>query len=194
MGAVRACDACEHRSGRRQWRGDVRRPCELHRSCSGMRARRGGKGARRAAGMGQASRALGRRGRHHALLGVVPRVRVKERRKKENGGKKKKKRGKGEQKEERRKRERDVAATVGSVEHARRTVGTQRDTRNEERGRRLISVSNGENAGKDFEELGSRTEEEFEMIRAQRQKKIEKIFLASNLFGRIFRMLQLSLH
>ena len=106
-------------------------------------------------------------------------MRTRNERRKENGGKKKRKRGKG--KKERGKRERDTAgfaaATAGSLEYAWRSSGTQRDTRNEERGRRLISVSNGENTGKDFEELGSRTEEEFEMIRAQRRKEFENIYL-----------------
>ena len=125
----------------------------------------------------------------------------KEKEKKEEERKREGKKEKGKRrkkKEEMGKRERDAVgfavATAGSVEHARRSGGTQSDTRNEERGRRLISVSDGENAGKDFEELGSRTEGEFEMIRAKCRKDFEKIFLTSNLFGRIFRMLQLSLH
>ena len=92
--------------------------------------------------------------------------------------------GKKEKGKRRRKKRREgggdaagfVAATARSVEHAQRSGGTQRDTRNEERGRRLISVSDGENAGKDFEELGSRSKEEFEMIRAQRRKDFEIIF------------------
>ena len=75
----------------------------------------------------------------------------------------KKEGGEKEKGKKKKRRERNAAgfavATAGSVEHARRSGGTQSDTRNEERGRRLISVSDDENTGKDFEELASRTEE-----------------------------------
>ena len=98
---------------------------------------------------------------------------------KKEGRKKEKKRKKRKREREKRKRKDRApagfaAATAGSVEHARRSGGTQRHMQNEERGRRLISVSDGENAGKDFEELGSRTEGEFEMIRAKCRKDFEK--------------------
>jgi hypothetical protein len=112
----------------------------------------------------------------------VQRVHGRERRrKKEKGGEGKKRKGRRKRKKEREKeRERESesarfkAATAASVEHKRRSSDTQRDTWNEERGWRSISVSDGENAGKDFEELGSRTEGEFEMIRAKRRKDFEK--------------------
>ena len=103
-------------------------------------------------------------------------------------GEKKNRKGEKEKKKRREGGGREVSArfaatTAGSVEHTWRSGVTQRDTRSEERGRRLILVLDGEHAGKDFEDLGSRTEEEFEMIQAQRRKDYEKnIFLASNLF------------
>ena len=114
-------------------------------------------------------------------------ARVRQGEKKEEGEGRERKKEKGQERERKREREkkresasaRFAAATVGSIEHARRSGGTQSDTRNEERGRRLISVSDGENAGKDFEDLGSRTEEEFEMIQAQRRKDFEKKYIFS---------------
>ena len=121
-------------------------------------------------------------GQRRGVAGVpssarAARARQGEKKEERRRGKRKREKEK-EKRGEKRERERDeagfAAATAGSVEYAWRSSGTQCDTRNEERGRRLISVSDGENAGKDFEELGSRTEEEFEMIRAQRRKDFEK--------------------
>jgi len=80
-----------------------------------------------------------------------------------------------------------TAATTGSVEHARRSGGTPRDTRNEEKkemGRRLNSdVGTAKIAGTDFLgdwELGRGSI--FERIELNDEKDFEMEFLASDLF------------
>ena len=63
--------------------------------------------------------------------------------------KKKKKKGKGEEKKKKRERKRERERAT--VDHARRSGDTQRNTRDEEKkekGRRLISVSDGETPGR----------------------------------------------